>query len=395
MALAGRTLGILGAVVVVALMAGGIYLRLSGDDNSSGTSATAAIPEGGVGQVSSADNFSTDVPIPVEGAEVRRDTLVVSVSAAAEAAASRQATLLAQVEGRVTRVRVRENASVAAGQVVVEIDTTEYALAVARARAQLDMAAATYRELTLFDDQIQDPDIRAERARVARAKSGLEDAEIALREAELRLARTQIRAPFVGRVASLRVVESQPVRVGDEILTVVDLNRVKVEVQVLEGEVGLLAEGRRARVTFAAFPGEEFVGRVQTINPLVERQTRTARVTLTIPNPDGRILPGMYARVALEARKFADRILVPRTAVLERDRRSMLFVFQGEGNVGLAKWRYVTTGMANDSVVEIVPNPDTEMVEPGEWVLTDGHFTLIHDARVRLVQSVQAEGGRP
>ncbi|MDH3571185.1 MAG: efflux RND transporter periplasmic adaptor subunit, partial [Gemmatimonadota bacterium] len=176
---------------------------------------------------------------------------------------------------------------------------------------------------------------------------------------------------------------------------IVDLDPVKVEVQVLEGEVGLLAEGRRARVTFAAFPGEEFLGRVQTINPLVERQTRTARVTVMIPNPDGRILPGMYARVALEARKFPDRILVPRSAVLERDRRTMLFVFQGEGTVGLAKWRYVTIGMANDSVVEVVSNPDTEMVEPGEWVLTDGHFTLIHDARVRRVESVQAEGGRP
>ena len=68
---------------------------------------------------------------------------------------------------------------------------------------------------------------------------------------------------------------------GDEILTVVDLDPVKVEVQVLEGEVGLLAEGRLARVTFAAFPGEAFTGRVQTINPLVERQTRTARVTVT------------------------------------------------------------------------------------------------------------------
>ncbi len=395
MVLAGRTFGILGAVVVVALLGGGIYLRLSGNGSSTTDAAVAAVPEGGAGQVSSAGNFSTDVPIPVEGARVRRDTLVVSVSAAAEAAASRQAKLLAQVEGQVTRVRVRENMSVAAGRVIVEIDTTEYALAVARARAQLDKAAATFRELTLFDDQIVDPDVRAERARVARAKSGLEDAEIALRESELRLARTQIRAPFAGRVASLRVVESQAVRVGDEILTVVHLNPVKVEVQVLEGEVGLLAEGRRARVTFAAFPGEEFVGRVQTINPLVERQTRTARVTVTIPNPEGRILPGMYARVSLEARKFADRILVPRSAVLERDRRTMLFVFQGEDNLGLAKWRYVTTGMANDSVVEILSNPDTEMVEPGEWVLTDGHFTLIHDARVRLVESVQAEGGRP
>ena len=73
----------------------------------------------------------------------------------------------------------------------------------------------------------------------------------------------------------------------------------------------------------------------------------------------------------------------------------MLFVFEGEGATGLAKWRYVTTGLENDSLVEILENPDTDMVEPGEWVLTDGHYTLIHDAHVRLVRNVRAAGGRP
>jgi RND family efflux transporter MFP subunit len=280
----------------------------------------------------------------------------------------------------------------------VAIDTTEYALGLARAQANLARTQASFREITLFDDQIADSAVRVERARVARAKSGLAEAEVAVREADMLLQRTRVTAPFEGRAASVRVMPGQTVRVGDELVTVVDLNPIRVDVQVLESEVGLLAAGRRAVVSFAAFPGEEFVGRIATINPLVERDTRTANVTVTIPNPDGRILPGMYARVALEARKFPNRILVPRAAVLERDRRTMLFVFQGDGEgatTGLAKWRYVTTGLANDSVVEILTNPETEMVQPGETVLTDGHYTLIHDARVRLVENVQAAGGRP
>jgi RND family efflux transporter MFP subunit len=345
--------------------------------------------------VSAARTFDTSLPIPVEGATVVRDTLVISVSAAAEAAADRLARMLAQVEGWVRAVHVRENARVAAGQPLIQIDTTQYALNVARARAGFAKAEATFRELTLFDDQIEDTEIRAERERIARAKSGLEDAQLALQEALIQLERTTIRAPFTGRAASVKAAEGQNARVGDELLSVVDLDPLRVEVQVLEGEIGLLSAGNQARIRFAAFPGEMFLGRIETINPVVERETRTARVTVTIPNPDGRILPGMYARVSLEARKFPNRILVPRSSVLERDRRSMLFVFEGEGDVGFAKWRYVTTGFANDSVVEIVENPDTEMVQPGERVLTDGHYTLIHDARVRLVESVVLEGGRP
>ena len=390
-----RILGSAVAVVVISSLVGGVSLRSRGDDEDNGGTALAEVPEGGAEAVSSARTFSTDIAIPVEGAMVVRDTLVISVSAAAEAAASRQAVLRAQVEGRITSLRVEENDPARSGQLLIQIDTTEYTIAVDRARARLATATATYDELTMFDDEIEDERIRAERARFARAKSGIADAELGVREAELQLQRTRIQAPFVGRVASLRVVEGQQVRPGDELLTVVDLDPLKVEVQVLESEIGLLAEGRGATIVFAAFPGESFSGRIATINPVVERDTRTARVTVTIPNPRGRVLPGMYARVSLEARKLPDRIMVPRAAILERDRRTMLFVFEGENDIGFAKWRYVTPGMMNDSLVEIVADPETDMVEAGEWVLTDGHYTLIHDARVRLVESVRAEGGRP
>ncbi len=384
-----------GGLVVLAAGTGAYFWLFAGKASGDGstTDSTSRRPD-----VSATETFSTDVAIPVEGAKVERDTLVISVSAAAQAAAQRDSRILAQVAGRVMDVTVRDNDRVVAGQLLVVIDTTEYALGLARAEANLARTQASFRELTLFDDQIADSAVRVERARVARAKSGLAEAEVSVREADLQLQRTRVTAPFAGRAASVKVMPGQTVRVGDELATVVDLNPIRVVVQVLESEVGLLAAGRRAFVSFAAFPGEEFAGRIETINPVVAQDTRTANVTVTIPNSESRILPGMYARVALEARKFPNRILVPRAAVLERDRRTMLFVFQGDGEgatTGLAKWRYVTTGLANDSLVEIVANPETEMVQPGEIVLTDGHYTLIHDARVRLVENVQAAGGRP
>ncbi len=380
------------AIAIVGAGGYGGYKRITGSGDSEGvdTTAAAARPD-----VSANAAFSTDVGIPVEGAVAVRDTLIISVSAAAQAASIKQSRLLAQVQGRITRIHVKENDRVSGGRLLIEIDPTEYQLNLADAEAQLAQAQASYQEFTLFDDQITDPEVRAERDRVARARSGLDRAEVAVDRARLELTRTNIQAPFAGRAASIRVVEGQFARIGDELLTVVDLDPVKVEVQVLEGEVGYLDPGRRASVSFSAFPGETFIGRIETINPVVEQQTRTARVTVLVPNPDGRILPGMYARVSLEAQTFADRLLVPRAAILERDRRTMLFVFEGEGSEGLAKWRYVTTGLMNDSLVELVPNPETDMVEPGEIVLVDGHYTLTHDAPIRLVTDVRAAGGRP
>ena len=388
-----RLIGSFVVIILVAVSLAGAWWRI----NSAGGSDREGveIDSGDRPELSATSAFSTDVAIPVSGRTAVMDTLVISVSAAAQAAAERLAPLSARVAGRVIRVHVHENQTVEAGALLVEIDSAEYRLNVADAAARLAQAEATYRETTLFDDEIEDPEVRAERDRVARAKSGFDQAQVNLEMRQLELARTKVRAPFAGRVASVGIVEGQEANVGDRLLTVIDLDPIKVEVQVLESEVGYLVPGRKATILFSAFPNETFTGTVETINPVVEQSTRTARVTVRVPNPDGRILPGMYARVSIEAREFPDRLMVPRSAILERDRRNMLFVFEGEGDEGLAKWRYVTTGLMNDSLVEVIANPETELIEPGEIVLTDGHYTLIHDARVRLVGNVRAAGGRP
>ncbi|MDX1673253.1 MAG: efflux RND transporter periplasmic adaptor subunit [Longimicrobiales bacterium] len=373
------------AVLVVAVLAGGVYLRIS-------TEASAeADPADGDPVTTSTSMFSTDVAIAVEGAEAVRDTLVLTVSASGQAEAWRRARMTAEVAGRVQRVPVREADRVAEGELLLALDPTDMELALERAEARLAQAEADYREKLLFDQELA-PDVRAEREAAQRLKSGLTEAEIAVREARLDLERTRVRAPFPGRVASLTVVPGQLVSQGAELMTVVDLDPIKVQVQVLEGELAHLAPGGTAELRFSAFPEEVFTGTIETINPIVEEQTRTAKVTVLVPNAAGRILPGMYARVELEAQRIPDRILVPRSAILERDRRTMLFVLED----GKAKWRYVTTGLENEDYVEIVDHPETEVVEPGEVVLTGGHFTLTHDADVRLVDDYrQAETGRP
>jgi membrane fusion protein (multidrug efflux system) len=388
-----RTFGIVAALVALLALSTAIYARIRGED-AAGESAPGEAASTGE-STSASGAFATDVAIPVQGAQATRGTLVVAVSAAGQAQAWQKAVVIAQVTGRVAGLPVRESDAVAAGRPLVALDPAEYALAVQEAQASVRDAEAKFREQTLFDERIEDPATREERAKVARSKSGLEGAEVRLRRAQLDLQRTRLGAPFAGRIADVKVVPGQWVRQGDELMTVVDLDPIRVEVQVLESEVGYLAPGRTAKVSFAAFPAESFAGRIETINPVVESGTRTARVTVLVPNPQGRILPGMYARVSLDARRFEDRVLVPRSALLERDRRTMLFVYDGDERGGLAKWRYVTPGLQNDSLVEIVASEETDSVAPGETVLTEGHYTLIHDARVRLVDDVKKAGGRP
>ncbi len=391
-----RTLSLVTVGVVLSIAGAGIYLRFAPDASDGGGAGAIGVVDGEAPTTSAGRQFSTDVPQPVTGSSATLDTLWVTVTAAGQAAAIREATLTSRVEGQVMNVPVRENARVRGNQGLVQIDTTEYAMEVAKAQSDLEDKQAEYQRMILGDDGIEDPMVRAQRDRLARVRSGLNQAEVTLRQAALDLARTTVRAPFGGRVADLLVVAGQWVSAGAELLTVVDLDPIKVEVQVLEGEIGLLAEGRKAFVDFAAFPGEIFEGTVATINPKVDPGNRTARVTVLLSNPGGRIKPGMYARVKIDAQAFPDRILVERRAILERDGRKIVFVYHpdADGRNGRAEWRYVTTGRENELLVELTRG-DEKFVEPGEIVLVDGHHYLAHDAVVRLVDDPESEGGRP
>lgn len=383
------------ALLVVLIAGGAAYLRLNGAEADS-VSETAAqidsIARAGGASGASSTSAASDIAIPVEGAMVAKDTMVISVTAAGEAVAWRQAIVSALVQGELRQLAARENARVGSGVFLAAIDPVQYELELREAEANLRKAEAAYHEMVLFDDRIEDAGVRSERSRAARSKSGLDNAELAVERAKLNISRASSQAPFAGRVASIKVSPGQWIRQGDELMTIVDIDRVKVEVQVLESEIGFITPGRKARVVFAAFPTEPFEGTIETVNPLVDRQTRAAKVVVSLPNPGARILPGMYARVSLDARRLPDRLMVPRTAILERDGgRKLLFVFESvDGSRGLSKWRYVDTGAENETLVEILPSDEPDKtVRPGEVVLVGGHHTLTHDARIRIVQDAE------
>jgi RND family efflux transporter MFP subunit len=387
-------------VLILGLLAAGVYWRIRGEGEADPAAAGEAGDSTSAIGTSAADQFAT-LPIAVEAAPVLHGEMVLVVAAEGQATAEKMTVVRARVAGRVTSTPVRESSSVGDGTVVLAIDTTEYSLNLRDAQANLAARQRQFEELTLGDDRIEDPAVREGRARAAREKSGVEQAEVMVEKARLEFAHTRVLAPFAGRVADLKVVEGQWVNAGDELMTVVDLNPIRVQVEVLESDVGHLARGGGADLVFAAFPGERFHGRIETINPVVDQRTRKARVTVSVPNPDARILPGFYAEARLDARRLADRVMVPREAVIERDRRTLVFIFEpsGEGETGTAMWQYVSTGIENGTYVEIIEDPDdtsTRMLRPGEMVLTDGHVTLVHGAAVRVVPAVtESAGGRP
>lgn len=371
-----------------------IGYRILADDDSAGPER-AELPDTTGVVVESVLEFSPTEAQPVTGAKVVQDTLWRTVMATGQAEANRRERVSTRRAGVVLAVEVREGQLVQEGDLLVQLDTVEAAMRLEEARAALATARNDFR-LGMQAGDMTDPELLAERESNLRFTTGLHSAEVGLRRAEMEYEQTQVRARFAGRVADIKVVEGQFAGAGTEVLTLLQLDPLKVEVHVPESEVIHIVPGRRADVRFTAMEDRTFQAVVETVNPRVE-EDRSARVTLALSNPEELIKPGMYATARVEGQFFPDRILVPREAVGERDRRTMLFVLNDpdEEGEGLAEWRYVTTGMRNDRYYEIVSHEETDMVYPGEIVLTDGHHYLAHDWSVRLVEDVARAGGRP
>ena len=149
MSAATRFIGPSVAFAVLVLMGSGIYLKIRGNSGAEGESGES---RGDLPEVSATSTFATNVAIPVAGAEVVLDTLVISVTAAGEAAAWLQSKVLAEVDGIARRIPVRENQLVRSGRLLMVLDTIDLALDLREAQAGLAQAEARYREITLFDD---------------------------------------------------------------------------------------------------------------------------------------------------------------------------------------------------------------------------------------------------
>lgn len=379
----------------------GVYLKLketqAAEADGEGGDESAAVDSARASASTTASTaFAAGVAVPVEGSAAVEGTFTLWVTAEGQAAAVRTAPILSEVAGTVMSVPVREGQAVQRGQLIAGVDPRVYELDLQESTAALERAQADYQEYTLGDDRITDAALRDERQKSARIRSGLAGAETAVQRAEYDLAKTQIRAPFGGRVANRAVDVGTRLSLGDSVATVVDVSSVDVEVQVLESEVAALEAGRQATVRFTAFPGETFSGRVVTVNPVINPESHYGRVTVRLENPGSRILPGMHATVRVAGRLYEDRVSIPKDAIVERNRREVVFVFEPDeegGKIGRAKWRYVITGLENQERVEIVPpgdGDDEDFVRPGEIVLTGGHATLSHDARVSIERTDEA-----
>ena len=225
--------------------------------------------------------------------------------------ANRSVDVKAQIAGRIVSVPVDEGALVKAGATLCEVDLEDRKLRLQHAKAGLVQATIEYQGAR----KLEQGGYQSELA-IAKAKTRLESARVALERSTLDLANLSIKAPFAG------VVERRPVEVGDFVqpgqlcAQVVELNPLKVSAVITEQEIGKISLDRGARFTLVN--GETLVGEISYLSRQADPITRSYRVEATIANPQLRFLAGMSGSLQITAEPMSAH-LIPSSLVLLDD----------------------------------------------------------------------------
>jgi RND family efflux transporter MFP subunit len=256
------------------------------------------------------------------------------------------------------------------------------------ARTQREVAAAQLRmaesALAQHPDQmrIAQAQLDSDRAALKAAEAQVKQREAALGLAQKRLEDTTVRAPLAGSIARRHVSAGEYVRENSALFTLVVSDPLKYTGTIPERFAPEVSPGQPVRLSVEAFPGRSFTGRVTRVAPAVDVQTRTLALEARVPNADGRLKPGFFARGAVLTRKQEGVTFVPADAVVYFVGITKVFV----ASDGKVQERLVRTGAREAGWVEII-----EGVKPGEAVATGNLSQLWNGAPVTIVERKPGE----
>lgn len=314
-----------------------------------------------------------------------------------------------KILGRVDRVPVHEGQKVAAGALLAQLESRDLQAALRQAEAGVSAAEAQLANATAQFERIKELEAKGSATRknledatsgYQMAQAGLEQAHSNLEAAKVTLGYAQVRTPFAGWVVAKRIEEGDMVQPGAPLFTVEDLDPVKVIAEVPETTISALAPGGEAMVEVSAVDFHDR-GTISRIVPAGDRMSRTFRVEILQPNPEGRLKSGMFARVSFTTGTERSALLVPVSALVTRGQLEGVFVAEpsaGDAPGPIARLRWVRTGERSNrgmgDEVEILSGlseGETYVIDPPEG-LVDGTPLETGDEPPAMVES--AEAGR-
>jgi RND family efflux transporter MFP subunit len=188
----------------------------------------------------------------------------------------------------------------------------------------------------------------------------------------------EIDSPMSGYIEERNALPNMYVQPDTRLYTITDLSKVWIYASVFQNEIGKVHPGDPATVTVDAYPGTNFDGRVDFIQPQIESMTRTAKVRCEFNNPKGRLLPGMFAYVALDL-PMGEQTVIPDTAVLRTGTHNVAFIDRGGGYLTPAE---VELGAhVNDEFIVL------KGLAPGQQIVSSANFLIDSESQLQAAAS--------
>ena len=238
------------------------------------------------------------------------------------------------------------------------IDERALAQQVAEAEAWLRQAKLQFeRAQNLFERKA------VTKAQLLDAVTNRDVAEARLASAKLALDKARVAAPWAGRIAARHVEIGSFVAPGTPLFELVDASRVKVRAEARSADVRFLAVGREVEVSFDAFPGEKFPAKIERLGAELDPQSRTLAVEAELPNADGRLKPGMLARLDIPRQTVEGALVVPMSALVDLGGTKAVWTVAD----GRAVRREVTTGVVVGEEIVVLGLPaGTHVIVEGQ-----------------------------
>jgi len=342
------------------ILAGGILLASCAPrDNKSGTAAEAV--------------SGSEAAEPVKVMTVAKTTIARTIDYTATVQAFEEVNMAPSSPGRVDKIYVEVGDRVQKGQNLFLMDRTQY-------YANKIQLANLEKDLARLDTLLKVGSVKEQTYDQTKAQYEVMKTNVDFMEEN-----TLIEAPFSGIITG-RYLEDGELYSGAPgmsgkaaVVTIMQINPVKVIVSISEQYFPLIKSGMTARIEADVYPGQEFKGRIFRVHPTIDAMSRTFKAEIEIPNGREILRPGMFARVFIDMGE-EEAIVVPANAVLMQEGTNDRYVFVVKD--GVATRQPVTLGKRFDDRFEITG----EGLSEGESLVVDGQARLTNGRQVEVIK---------
>ncbi|NLA75229.1 MAG: efflux RND transporter periplasmic adaptor subunit, partial [Deltaproteobacteria bacterium] len=260
-----------------------------------------------------------------------------------------------EVSGRVVAIPAEEGQFVKKGQVLVRLDNRDYQLRIDSIEANYELAEADYKRISeLAEKKIAAiTDLDKVNAQLKSLKSQLDEAKLALE-------RTIIKAPISGRLNEIEAKIGDWFGIAKPDAQILQIENVRVTVVVPESDVASVFNLSEADITIEALDNRLVKGEKLFLSRNPGSMARLYNLELSVPNPDGKILPGMFARVEIVKNRFPNAFVIPLYSIIAHENEKFVYV---EKN-GVAEKRAIELGLLSNWEIQV-----TKGLEPGDQVI--------------------------